>query len=77
MTPIKYLLLFSLVLNNLTNYGRRHFKLFTNCHVSWGHPVYSWSANIVNHLLASLHGGSHEIMLTVPLSCDYFEINSG
>ena len=21
--------------NSLTNYGRRHFKLFTNCHVSW------------------------------------------
>ena len=21
--------------NNLSNYGRRHFKLFTNCHVSW------------------------------------------
>ena len=25
----------SLVLNNLTIYGRRHSKLFTNCHVSW------------------------------------------
>ena len=24
-----------MVLNNLTNYVRRHFKLFTNCHVSW------------------------------------------
>ena len=24
------------VLNILSNYGRRHFKLFTNCHVSWG-----------------------------------------
>ena len=24
-----------MVLNNLTNYGRRHSKLFTNCHVSW------------------------------------------
>ena len=21
--------------NNLTHYGRRHFKLFTNCHISW------------------------------------------
>ena len=28
-------LLLSLVLKNLTNYGRRHSKLFTNCHVSW------------------------------------------
>ena len=27
--------LFSLISNNLTNYGRRHFKLFTNWHVSW------------------------------------------
>ena len=25
----------SLVSNNLTNYVRRHFKLFTNCHISW------------------------------------------
>ena len=24
-----------MVLKNLTNYGRRHLKLFTNCHVSW------------------------------------------
>ena len=28
-------LLLSLVLNNLTNNGRRHSKLFTNCRVSW------------------------------------------
>ena len=35
MTAMKYFLLFSLVSNNLTDYGRRHFKLFTNCHVSW------------------------------------------
>ena len=35
MTAIQYLLLFSLVSNNLTNYGRRHFKLFTDCYVSW------------------------------------------
>ena len=34
MDAIKYLLLFSLVTNNLTYYGRRHFKLFTNFHVS-------------------------------------------
>ena len=26
---------YSLISNSLTNYGRRHFKLFTNCHVSW------------------------------------------
>jgi len=25
----------SLVLNILANYGRRHSKLLTNCHVSW------------------------------------------
>ena len=25
----------SLVSNNLSNYGRRHFKLFTNCLVLW------------------------------------------
>ena len=25
----------SLISNNLTNNGRRHFKLFANCHVSW------------------------------------------
>ena len=30
-----YVLLFSFVSKNLTNYGRRHLKLFTNCHVSW------------------------------------------
>ena len=29
------MLLVSLVSNNLSNYKRRHFKLFTNCHVSW------------------------------------------
>ena len=34
-TAIKCLLLFSLVSNNLANYGRRHFKIFSNCHVSW------------------------------------------
>ena len=27
-----------LVSNNLSNYGRRHFKQFTNCHVSRGTP---------------------------------------
>ena len=27
--------LVSLVSNNLSNFGIRHFKLFTNCHVSW------------------------------------------
>jgi len=35
MDAIKYLLLFFLETNNLTYYERRHFKLFTNCHVSW------------------------------------------
>ena len=29
------MLLVSLVSNNLSNYGRRHFKLFTNCLVLW------------------------------------------
>jgi len=29
------ILLSFLVSNNLTNHGRRHFKLFTKCHVSW------------------------------------------
>ena len=24
-----------MVLNNLSSHGRRHLKLFTNCHVSW------------------------------------------
>ena len=28
-------LFLSLVLNNFTNCGREHSKLFTNCHVSW------------------------------------------
>ena len=31
----KYFLLFSLVSNKIKNYWRRHFKIFTNCHVSW------------------------------------------
>ena len=35
MDAIKHLLLFSLVINNLTYYGRRHLKLFVNCYVSW------------------------------------------
>ena len=35
MTPIQYVLSFSLVSNNFRNYGRIHFKPFTNCHVSW------------------------------------------
>ena len=29
------MLFVSSVSNSLSNYGRRHFKLFTNCHVSW------------------------------------------
>ena len=35
MDTIKYLLLLHLATNNLKYYGRRHFKLFTNYHVSW------------------------------------------
>ena len=35
MTAMFYFSLFSFVSQNLTNYGRRHLKLFTNCHVSW------------------------------------------
>ena len=35
MTAILYFLFFSFVSKNLTNYERRHLKLFTNCHVSW------------------------------------------
>ena len=35
-------MLFSLVSNSLTNYGRRHFKLFTNCHVSWDTLYHNW-----------------------------------
>ena len=23
------------IIKQLKNYGRRHFKIFTNCHVSW------------------------------------------
>ena len=42
------ILSFSLVSNNLTNFEieRRHFKLFTNCHVSWDtlyHEFESWT----------------------------------
>ena len=43
MTTMGYYLLFSLVLNNLTNYGRRHLKLCTNCHVSWDTLYLSFS----------------------------------
>jgi len=41
MTAIQYLLLLFLVSNNLTNYGRRHLKLFTDCHVFWD-TLYIW-----------------------------------
>ena len=34
--------LVSLLSNNFSNYGRRHFKLFTNCHVSWNTLYISW-----------------------------------
>ena len=33
MDAIKYLSLFSLVTNNLTYYGRRHFKLITDLEI--------------------------------------------
>ena len=29
------MLLISLVSNSLSNHGKRHFKLFNNCYVSW------------------------------------------
>ena len=35
ITAMLYFLLFPFVSKNLTNYGRRHLKLFTNCHVLW------------------------------------------
>ena len=35
MADIEMFIFFSWGSNNLTNYGRRHFKVFTNCHVSW------------------------------------------
>ena len=35
MADIENFIFFSWGSNNLTNYGRRHFKVFTNCHVSW------------------------------------------
>ena len=38
MIAMLYFLLFSFLSKNLTNYGRRHLKLFTNCHVSWDAP---------------------------------------
>ena len=40
MTSMLYYLLFSFVSKNVTYYGRRHLKLFTNCHVSWDMSVY-------------------------------------
>ena len=53
MDAIKYLSLFSLVTNNLTYYGRRHFKLLTNCHVSWN-ILYILSVFEYFHLLCIL-----------------------
>ena len=42
-------LLFSLVSINLKNDGRRHLKLFTNCHVSWEilYLIHTWSDKTV------------------------------
>ena len=39
MGTMKYLLLFSLATNNLTYYGRRHFKLFQQLSCFVGHPL--------------------------------------
>ena len=54
MSAIKYFLLFSLVSNNLTNYGRRHFKLFTNCHVSWEQKIFSYTKGWVKTKLEQM-----------------------
>ena len=52
MTAMLYFLLFSFVSQNLTNYGRRHLKLFTNCHVSWD-TLYIY-VHFGNHLWFSM-----------------------
>ena len=48
------ILLFSLVTNNLTYSGRRHFKLFTNCHVSWDTLYVQNNNRYVNYRCYSL-----------------------
>ena len=42
-----------LLLNNSTNYGRRHFKLFTNCHVSWDTLYVPHNARILLTLIGT------------------------
>ena len=50
---LKYFLSFYLVSNNLTDYGRRHFKLFTNCHVSWD-TLYIKQSDDYEHILNNI-----------------------
>ena len=61
MTVMLYFLLFSFVSKNLTNYGRRHLKLFTNCHVSWDTLyicyIESLKARFYNYSTGSEHQG--------------------
>ena len=40
---------FSLVSNNLKNYGRRHFKIFSNFHVLWDTLYNRWQRRICTH----------------------------
>ena len=53
MDAIRYLLLFFLATKNLKYYRRRHFKLFTNCHVLWD-TLYVDSSTAVYKILESL-----------------------
>ena len=65
-TAILCLLLLSLhflASNNLKNYGRRYFKIFTNCHVSWDTLLLSnilkknwrnWNNITIQHLFVIL-----------------------
>ena len=50
--------MFCLVSNHLTNYGRRHFKLFTYCHVLWDTLYHSYLFYTYIYKLPSfsLHG---------------------
>ena len=60
MTAMLYFLLFPFVSKNLTNYGRRHSKPFTNCHVSWDTLYLLLFINYHLGLLAKLRNyGSH------------------
>ena len=53
-------------IKQLKNYGRRHFKIFTNCHVSWdtlyypiqydvGHPVCILSAIVYKKVITDAY----------------------